>query len=873
VDLRAQLQQTLSGSYTIERELGGGGMSRVFVAEETRFHRRVVIKVLSPDLAAELSVERFQREIMLAAQLQQANIVPVLDAGAVDGLPWYSMPYVEGETLRARMVRGRMPADETARILGDVARALDHAHGHGVVHRDIKPENVLLSGGTAVVTDFGIAKALSASRTQTPGGMLTIVGTSVGTPAYMSPEQAAGDEVDTRADLYAWGVMAYEMLSGAHPYASRATAQQLLAAHVSERPAPLTGVPDSLAMLVMRTLEKDPSRRPQSAGELLAALHEATSGAHVRPPATHRWRVATAAALLLLGVLGAVVWRARSAQAKAPLVAVLPFESAGPVADSLFADGLGDAVTAKLSQLSGLRVIDRRSVLSVKDASRSAQATGKALGADYVLRATMRWARAADGSPRVQVRPTLVRVADGTTTWAGEPQLVSPADPFTVQATLATNVAEALDVALESRERAAIARRATADTAAFAAFTRGKRLADRNFILSLPVYREALREFERASRLDPRYADAIGGAAGALVMIAQLEPAPTLFDSAAALSRRALGIAADQADALATATTIAILREHTDEAIAAADRAVAANPSNARVLELRAAVLLFVGDSARAWSDVERYVALAPRSAEALINASDAAALVRRFDDAAELLRRAMTLEPNRLDFALRLATLARAKGDFTGMARALRDYRARGGRLGAQQLRLLRVGDEPMQRELANASPETYGAASSLDSSSYYSQKGQLLRARGDERAARALLDSGATLLERRASDPAQPALERRINLLNRAWFAAAVGDRGRALPALAEANRMPALARWPTGQIAASLSCVSAEVHGFLGDVDQMLVPLRRCLTLPGGYTASWILTEPARSRHATDPRVRALLGELRLQIGRKG
>jgi hypothetical protein len=270
---------------------------------------------------------------------------------------------------------------------------------------------------------------------------------------------------------------------------------------------------------------------------------------------------------------------------------------------------------------------------------------------------------------------------------------------------------------------------------------------------------------------------------------------------------------------------------------------------------------------------VERYVALAPRSPGVLAGAAGAAATLHRFDDAADLLHRAMTLEPEQLAFVLQRATLERAKGDFVGMARSIRDYRARGGRLGADQFRLLRVGDEPMQRELVNASPETYGAASSRDSLQYYWQKGQLLLARGDERAGRTVLDSSTVLVDRIVADPAQPAMDRQLLLLNRAWLSAGLGDRGRALSTLAEVNRMPELARWPNGQVARLISCGSAEVYGFLGDVDQMLVPLRRCLTIPGGYTPSWVFTEPSLSRHATDPRVRALLGELRLQIGRKG
>ncbi|CAA9300875.1 MAG: Serine/threonine protein kinase, partial [uncultured Gemmatimonadaceae bacterium] len=247
-DLREQLQQTLGTAYALERELGGGGMSRVFVARDARLGRRVVVKVLHPDLAAGLSARRFEREVALAARLQHPHVIPLLSAGDVGGLPYYTMPFVEGETLRARLARdGALPVADAVRLVRELADALGYAHGQGVVHRDLKPENVLLSGGHAVVADFGVAKAL-ASATRGGSGAAdavgdatgtTALGMAVGTPAYMAPEQALGDPAtDHRADLYALGVIAYELLAGAPPFAGR-TPQQLVAAHVSQPPPPL----------------------------------------------------------------------------------------------------------------------------------------------------------------------------------------------------------------------------------------------------------------------------------------------------------------------------------------------------------------------------------------------------------------------------------------------------------------------------------------------------------------------------------------------------------------------------------------------------------------------------------------------------------
>jgi eukaryotic-like serine/threonine-protein kinase len=271
-DFVTQLQSSLGNAYLIERELGGGGMSRVFIAMENRLRRRVVVKVLAGELAAGINAERFEREIQVAASLQQANIVPVLSAGDTNGIPWYTMPFVEGQSLRTQLdATGALPLADVMSILRDIARALEFAHARGVVHRDIKPDNVLLSGGTAVVTDFGIAKALSASR-EAPGGTLTQIGMSLGTPAYMAPEQAAGDPtIDHRADLYALGCLAYELLAGHTPFHDRSP-QRMLAAHITEPPRPIhelrPDAPAALSDLVMRLLEKDPANRPASAAEV-----------------------------------------------------------------------------------------------------------------------------------------------------------------------------------------------------------------------------------------------------------------------------------------------------------------------------------------------------------------------------------------------------------------------------------------------------------------------------------------------------------------------------------------------------------------------------------------------------------------------------
>ena len=311
MDLRQRVQESLSGTHTIERELGGGGMSRVFVASEHRLGRKVVVKVLAPDLAAAISADRFEREIRLAASLQQANILPVIAAGDMDGIPFYTMPYVEGESLRARLADGPVSIPVAIDILRDVAKALAYAHERGVVHRDIKPDNILLSGRSAVVADFGIAKAIVAAQEKSAGATLTQLGTAVGTPAYMAPEQAAGDpSTDHRADIYAFGCMAYELLAG-HPPFHGLSPHKLMAAHMGEAPRQIEELrpdcPPALARLITRCLAKDPDRRPASADELLQELDTTTSAPAAAVPFHGRALFLRAMAIYAAAFIGVAI--------------------------------------------------------------------------------------------------------------------------------------------------------------------------------------------------------------------------------------------------------------------------------------------------------------------------------------------------------------------------------------------------------------------------------------------------------------------------------------------------------------------------------------------------------------------------------------
>jgi eukaryotic-like serine/threonine-protein kinase len=426
--LAERLQAQLGPEFVIGRELGGGGMSRVFLARDTTLARDVVVKVLSPDLAAAVSVERFRREIMTVASLNHPNIVPVLRAGEVGALPYFLMPYIPGESLRARLTRGPLSVRQTTSIMKDVARALAYAHEHGIVHRDIKPDNILLSGDAATVTDFGVAKAIVASRK--PGAperppSMTGEGITIGTPLYMAPEQAVADPtVNHSADLYALGAVAYEMLVGTPPFGGRSAAA-VLAAHARETPTPIErrryDVPRELVSLIMQCLEKEPERRPKSGSFLVRALDDsAISGGRPavsgrsRRRSLRRWAwIVAALALVLL-----VAWWRTTRRSGAPSAAVAAPTALRPTGGSVAvtvrptlpddareaaaARSLASELTTALSQVPGYRI-----------ASPLAAGGPRPLDVAYVLDGTVQRERT-----RVRVNLRFVDARRDSTMWA-----------------------------------------------------------------------------------------------------------------------------------------------------------------------------------------------------------------------------------------------------------------------------------------------------------------------------------------------------------------------------------------------------------------------------------------------------------------------
>jgi eukaryotic-like serine/threonine-protein kinase len=865
-DLLDQLQQTFGSNYTVKQELIGGGMARVFLAYDDSLGREIVVKVLPPELTYQFSAARFAREIKLAAALQEPHIVPVLSAGqTVGGLPYFTMPFVRGESLRTRIRQGPVPLEESLSILRNVASALAYAHRQGIVHRDIKPENILLSEGTAVVTDFGIAKAVQAARRA--GSEITQPGDYLGTPMYMAPEQAAADpSTDQRADIYAWGVVAYELITGRHPFAERTSPQDLLAAQMSDTPRHITAVksklPRSIADIVMGCLSKNAALRPASGTELLAALNDpTTSRVPVLNLSPRRTAALVGMVVLGLALVGGAVWRSRAATDRPPLIAVLPFETEGPGADSSFADGLRDAVTGKLARLTELSVIDRKSIAALTPSqTSSAQGAGKALGADFVLWASVRWARGADGQPLVRVSPALIRVSDGTTHWTGEPEIVSPSDPFTIQASVATRVAEALDVVIGARERTTIAMRATEDTGAFAAVVRGKRIIEENTTTSYSEYEKALRQFERAYRLDPGYADALGLAAQTMATMSYTG-GTKMLDSASLMAKRALDLDPTQPNAVATIAFRGLGRP--SEALAILRRAVRENPSNIELLIYEQRALQYVGDSAAAWAAVKRVLPLAPASRTVLANSFVTALALRRYSDAEDFVARQRLLDPAALGPVFDAATLAEKLGDRAGLTRAVQELRARGGRLGASDGELMRNGDAALQNELANGSLATFSPGSALDSVNFYAEKAELFAARGNYPRAQALADSAWQVEARKAADPNQSAFVRRGQYEVLAWLASLLGDRALALAMLRQAEQSPSIAMYPKGVEAVQLTCTKAAVYGYLGDGETMMPFAQRCFTSVNGYPIAY-LNDPEFAWRKNDPRIQALVAQ---------
>ena len=529
-DLLDSLREALADRYAVERELGRGGMATVFLAQDLKHHRSVAIKVLHAELTAELGAERFLREIEIAARLQHPHILPLYDSGAAAGFLYYVMPYVEGESLRDRLTREKqLPQEDALRIATEVAGALAYAHSRGVVHRDIKPENIMLSGGTAVVTDFGIARAVSAAGDE---HHLTQTGTIIGTPAYMSPEQSAGaSEIDGRSDEYGLACVVYEMLVGEPPFTGP-TAQAIIARHSLDMVSPPSivraTIPDAVEGAILRALSKVPADRYPTTALFAEALNtpSAATGAYrratleraIKRPRPALWRIAPVAAVVaaLAGYLAIRSARAGRGSAVGGLdprhVAVLYFEdlSAGKKLGYL-ADGLTEALIDALSQVPALTIISKNGVASYRTPDVAPDSLARALSVGTIVRGDVE-----ETGNRYHVA---VRLIDGAS--GADYERASFEQPagnlLAMRDSLASKVAEFLRLRLGEEVRLREERAGTRSVAAWSLLQRGeKERKDADASLVADHVDEAFAGFGRADSLlkeaeaaDPRWVEPI----------------------------------------------------------------------------------------------------------------------------------------------------------------------------------------------------------------------------------------------------------------------------------------------------------------------------------------------------------------------------
>jgi serine/threonine-protein kinase len=728
-DLGARLQTVLGDAYTIERELGGGGMSHVFLATERRLDRQVVIKLLPPDVAGGVSLDRFNREIQLVARLQNPHIVPVITAGEADGVPFFTMPFVEGRSLRDTLASGtRISITEGANILRDVATALAYAHERGIVHRDIKPDNVLLSGGAAVVTDFGVAKAISTARAGgAPGGSLTQIGFSLGTPLYMAPEQAAADpSTDHRADIYSFGIMAYELFAGTPPFAGRSPAA-LLAAQMTETP-PLLSVarPDApvpLVELVRRCLEKDPAKRPQTAAEVVQGLDQALvssgqlalgAGAPVMAPvpATNRnvRALAFGAMFVIAATAGLLISRrgGRDATSAADVprsVAVLPLENVGGSdSDRYFSEGITDELTGALGKVPGLRVASRTSVFALRSKGMDAQQIAKTLKVSSLLEGTIR-----RSGERLRVTAQLTNASDGLALWSDtyERQMK---DVFQVQDDIASSIAGALRVALAPAPNgktglpAGTAPAGTEDLAAYDLYLRGRYFWHQR---GNDALHRAAEYFGQAIDRDPTFARAYAGLADALGLLPIYGTTPA--DSAFPLARRAAEKALALDSALAEAhTTLGLILKSTGEWEPAAmelRRGIALDTTYATAHQWYAEVLIITGRVREAVTELERARELEPLSPVINAELGYALGLAGRYQDGMLAGQRAVELDSTLWTGHAFLAFTRLFAGDYpaavTGFRRAVRLGQGLDPLVGALAFSLAKTGQADSARSV----------------------------------------------------------------------------------------------------------------------------------------------------------------------------
>ena len=710
-DFATVLQDGLADRYRLERELGRGGMATVYLAQDLRHKRPVALKVLHPELARTLGPERFQREIETVARLQHPHILSVHDSGETAGQLWFTMPFVEGESLRDRLRRERqLPLDDALRITREVADALGYAHSQGVVHRDIKPENILLSRGHALVADFGVARSLQTGD----GGHLTETGMSVGTPAYMSPEQSMADPVlDGRSDLYSLGCVLYEMLAGEAPYTGT-SAQAIMAKRLREPVPHVRTVRETVPLSVDQTLERVLAKTPADrfataeafvqaltvgSGQVETSVHSSddlgggatTASTSTALPSssgsTRRVRISAVVLALAVAVvaMGVLLWQRHrhmetsttrehatpddagpalgASQLSAPgqpSVAVLPFTNLSSERENeYFSDGMTEELITALGKVEGLRVAARASSFAFKGKPLDVGQVSRALNVGAVLDGSVR-----RSGRRLRVTAELVNARDGSRLWADSYDR-ELRDVFRVQDELARAIVGALRVPLRlaARSDTTIVRAATKDPEAHDLYLQGRFLWNQRTYESL---QRAADFFERAATRDPAYAQAYAGLADTYIVLPQygaIRPRDALAKARRAVER-ALILDSTSAEAHASLGTVRLYEYDWRGAETEFRRALALNPSYATAHQWYGLYLSWVGRPDEALTEVERARALDPLSRIISSVLGSRLALSGRYDDAIRQLRSTLRLDPNFVPAQAWLCTVYLMKGD-----------------------------------------------------------------------------------------------------------------------------------------------------------------------------------------------------------------